>query len=67
MRKPSWKDAPPWANYIARQPNGRWWWYELEPERMTELNGWIPSDWSSQYCEARAYGWDTSVESKPKE
>ena len=31
MSKPSWKNAPPWANYLAMEADGTWFWYELEP------------------------------------
>ena len=24
--KPDWKDAPEWANYLAQDPFGRWFW-----------------------------------------
>ena len=30
--KPDWKDAPEWANYFAMDPDGRWYWFENEPE-----------------------------------
>ncbi len=29
--KPCWKDAPPWANWLARDTNGEWWWYSDQP------------------------------------
>jgi hypothetical protein len=29
--KPSWKDAPEWAQYLAQDTNGRWYWWEIEP------------------------------------
>jgi hypothetical protein len=34
--KPSWDKAPTWANYLAQDKSGCWWWYEKEPE----LGGW---------------------------
>ncbi len=30
--KPSWKDAPEWANYLAMDADGIWVWYENRPE-----------------------------------
>lgn len=29
--KPNWQYAPTWANYLAMDPSGEWWWYEFEP------------------------------------
>ncbi|QRI46348.1 hypothetical protein [Xanthomonas phage X2] len=30
--KPDWKDAPEWARYLAMDLDGRWCWFEHEPE-----------------------------------
>lgn len=29
--KPSWEDAPEWANWLALDCDGNWWWFENEP------------------------------------
>lgn len=29
--KPDWKDAPEWADYLAQDKRGTWFWYENEP------------------------------------
>lgn len=29
--KPNWNDAPEWANYLAQDKTGRWWWFKDEP------------------------------------
>ena len=29
--KPSWDSAPEWAEYLAKDDYGRWYWYEHEP------------------------------------
>lgn len=31
MSKPDWNDAPKWANYVAMDESGEWWWFENEP------------------------------------
>lgn len=28
---PSWDDAPEWANWLAQDSNGWWYWFEIEP------------------------------------
>jgi len=30
--KPDWKNAPDWANYVARDADGCWYWFENKPE-----------------------------------
>jgi hypothetical protein len=29
--KPDWKDAPEWANWLAMDADGKWFWHEYEP------------------------------------
>jgi len=31
LAKPSWKDAPEWANYLAMDEDGIWFWYAERP------------------------------------
>lgn len=42
MSKPDWKDAPEWAQFLAMDKDGEWWWYERGPE-------WLPFEglWDS--------------------
>lgn len=37
--KPSWDDAPDWANWLAMDPDGLWYWFAIEPD--FENNEWI--------------------------
>jgi hypothetical protein len=37
---PHWKDAPEWANYLAKDYDGEWYWYEEEP--VLEYGQWVP-------------------------
>jgi hypothetical protein len=34
MSKPSWEDAPEWAQYLAMDGNGAWYFYEEEPHEV---------------------------------
>lgn len=36
MSKPDWKDAPEWAQWLGKDANGDWWWYETEPKVMLD-------------------------------
>ena len=40
--KPSWNDAPEWAQYSAKDRSGFWWWYECEPLYNDESGEWEP-------------------------
>lgn len=37
---PSWDYAPDWAKWLAQDENGRWWFYELEPEINGDCDCW---------------------------
>lgn len=39
MSKPSWEDAPEWANALATDGNGVWWWFENEPKFLSSREG----------------------------
>lgn len=63
MNKPLWKDAPPWASYLAQDITGKWHWYEEEP-----IAGAIW--WKTRKRKERAIvpidGWVTTLEGKPE-
>lgn len=31
MEKPEWKDAPIWADWLAMDADGKWYWYQSQP------------------------------------
>jgi len=31
MEKPNWKNAPEWANYVAMDGDGSWFWFQDKP------------------------------------
>ena len=39
MNKPNWKDAPEWAKWLARDKDGKWFWYETKPEPDSLIDG----------------------------
>ena len=64
--KPDWKDAPKWAQYLARDPSGAWIWYECKPKAYR-----YPSEWRSSGRGAVAFqpegpAWDDTLERRPK-
>lgn len=44
---PSWKDAPQWANCLAQNEDGTWYWWSGEPHLG-------PSRWLSDIAQFRA-------------
>jgi hypothetical protein len=57
----SWDDAPKWANWLAMEANGKWYWYADKP--MLGDNIWIslgrflPADPSN--------GWQKTLQQRP--
>lgn len=37
MTRPDWKDAPEWAQFLAMDADGEWYWYESMP-RISEIS-----------------------------
>lgn len=45
--KPNWKDAPEWAEWLAQNKDGFWWWFEEKPEANPDTEDWRPWYWTS--------------------
>lgn len=52
--KPSFSDAPHWANWLAMNQNGSWYWFEYEPTQSV-LGWWYAS--AGVFCEAEFQDW----------
>jgi len=63
--KPDWKDAPEWANYLAQDADGTWWWYESQPSPISD--GWSPgfSRPYKPYDPPRLNNWSSTMEKRP--
>ena len=68
--KPDWKDAPPWAQWLAMDNQGgpEWYWYELKPELKN--NFWMQSVSGKVKCalitDGCAENWKDSLERRPE-
>ncbi len=63
--KPSWDDAPEWAQWLAMDESGRWWWYEKRPVRKEEY--WLGDDFDNGDMEEAFPNtslWDKSLEKR---
>ncbi|NII73956.1 hypothetical protein FHW84_002529 [Dyella sp. SG562] len=61
--KPDWKDAPEWAKWLAQDDNGKWFWYEVQPDQR--ICSW--GDMGGRYQEALSGdgGWRATLEKRP--
>ncbi len=62
--KPDWKSAPKWAQWLAQDLNGEWWWYENEP--FLNRDAWVPDGGNHEmFIPVSAY-WRESLEQRPE-
>lgn len=65
--KPDWKDAPWWADYLAMDLNGYWFWYEFEPLVSDGFIAWERSLGRAGQCFDQNSEWRNTLEQRPKE
>ena len=65
--KPSWDDAPDWAEWLAQDANGEWWWFDGEcPSIDSDLGIWWPmSDHSQARKGQKNPNWRETLERRP--
>ena len=61
--KPDWKDAPEWANYLAMDESGDWYWYDGVPEPSRA--SWV--SFGDMKFAGRGERWRDSLEGRPVE
>jgi hypothetical protein len=59
--KPSWEHAPEWAQWLAMDNNGEWYWYEDEPEPARR--GWVTG--RGRVLSASGARWTKTKEQRP--
>lgn len=62
MTKPEWVSAPEWANYIAMDRDGQWFWFENEPKVDLVERIFRPNGGRSE----KAYHWTESTERRTR-
>lgn len=64
MIKPDWKDAPEWANWMAMDEDGEWFWYEHRP--ITWGDGvWIKVEGEKRFIYSTP--WIDTLQERPEE
>ena len=65
--KPNWKDSPEWAEWLAMDSDGTWYWYEYKP---SVLGGGWHGDWpawaSREDFPAEVGDWRETLEHRPE-
>ena len=65
--KPNWKDAPKWAQWLAQDFTGTWYWYETKPSPDDEELIWDSAGSGCIQREPRTnYAWRESLEQRPE-
>lgn len=59
--KPDWKDAPEWANYMARDADGEWRVFEIQPSIDEARKIWTPNQGRHEVLKH----WQDSMERRP--
>ena len=62
--KPDWNDAPEWANYVAMDKNGDWFWYEYEPLLTPGSHGFYVHTGKNGRVEKK--NWQESLQKRPR-
>lgn len=61
--KPDWKDAPEWANYLAMDRDGQWFWYEERPNKEDDCFVCATSLTKSKIVYFK--DWENTLEKRP--
>jgi hypothetical protein len=59
---PNWSDAPEWANFVAMDTYGDWWWFEDEPWPGEDM--WHDTNGRMTFA-MNGMGWRDTKQSRP--
>lgn len=65
MKPTWWKDAPEWARYAAMDSDGKWWWYENDPN-LVDGSGHFDSVGKKAEAETLRSVWQDSKQQRPQ-
>lgn len=68
MNKPNWKNAPEWANWLAMDGNGEWFWYQYKPIKplLDEPDAQWTTD-KGKWCSAERWDVIRTLEKRPND
>jgi hypothetical protein len=61
--KPDWSTAPSWANYLAQDEDGEWFWFQNKPN-AGQAAWWVSK---GEGCRAGISSWCDTLEERPVE
>jgi len=65
--KPSWRDAPEWAQWLAQDRSGEWLWYENMPYIYNDkINIWSTLG-EYRMCRKVNHNWKDTLEQRPEQ
>lgn len=62
--KPSWNDAPEWAQWLAKDADEMWYWHEKQPYKSYERGEWKSAGRSKMIEDG--IDWWNSCEARPE-
>lgn len=62
--KPDWNDAPEWAQWLAMDENGDWYWFEHKP--FSNDYQWLRDKGFFRKASINTPKWDETLEARPK-
>lgn len=67
MSKPDWKDAPEWAEWLAQDKTGSWYWHEYKPyhHRMDFWSSPGRTSWFPHLYDDENPNWTSTLERRP--
>jgi hypothetical protein len=61
--KPNWSDSPAWAQYLAMNYDGTWYWYKEKP--TLTFSWWKSTDHLIKHAEVITEDWRDTLEERP--
>lgn len=65
MSKPDWKDAPEWAQWLAQNGDGEWYWHERQPVERSFVFDTIGGVWQFASAGPRNPAFYKTLERRP--
>lgn len=63
--KPDWKDAPEWANFLAMDADGDWYWYMAKPQIECPTDSYWANVGRYQKAGHTINPWQETLERRP--
>jgi len=65
--KPSWKDAPEWAQWLARDASGLWCFFETEPKPDNANEMFQTNNQYKEMDYEKEIAWQETLEKRPEQ